>query len=343
MTYLVYDISTHPHKIMTSRIMPGVPNLMTTQMPIPTAAMVVLAVKAEDETCPSSPSTTQTNNNNKNYWGWKETVKGTLSSLNLSNLGKNKELVVSPETLDSTTSSDALPKVTTGGGGYWEWTETIQKTLSNVSLGTMGHHHREDVAAVDAKNTVAVATDGDEAAPVQSHKNYWHWRNSFKSASDLAQQQETKKGDGAAPEAPGSYWFWRNPSMTSLSQANLEQTAGQQVQGGSVVEASTPTKTGGPISNLEHKLRNSWRKSFQQMSSNSLTKLDEGQDESKASSWKDSFRSFRKSVQNLNAKPQNDVVVQDVVFTSENEMLDESNQSSLKGHDSQQSLGGISF
>ena len=121
--------------------------------------------------------------------------------------------------------------------------------------------------------------------------------------------------------------------MTSLSQISLDQ-AGQEVEGDSAVASNTPTKTGGPLTNLEHKLRNSWRKSFQQLSSSSLSKLDEGKDESKSSTWKDSFRSFRKSVQNLNAKSENDPVNQEGVVASKDDMLDD---------DSQKSLGGISF
>ncbi|KAI2489422.1 hypothetical protein MHU86_25173 [Fragilaria crotonensis] len=269
-----------------------------------------------------------------NYWGWKETVKGTLSNLDLSKLGKAKqETAVSPETLD--TSSDSVPKVTPGGG-YWEWTETIKKTLSTVSLGTVGHAH-----GVDAKNN-------DEAVK-QSQKNYWHWRNSFKSASDLAQQE--KDGGlaaGASAKSPtpttGSYWFWRNPSMTSLSQVNLDQASKKEMEGDDSV-ASTPTKTGGPITNLEHRMRNSWRKSFQKLSNSSLTKLDEGgKDESKSSAWKESFRSFRESVQNLNGKQQHDdSVVQEVAFAAENDVRHDNNQMSLTKNDSQQSLGGITF
>ena len=310
---------------------------MTTEVPVPAAAMTeaIDVQEAEEEVvqeelCPPSPSGQTTNN----YWGWKETVKGTLSSLNLSNLG-NKDHVVSPaETSD--TSSDSVPKMTTGGG-YWEWKETIKKTLSNVSLGTMGHREvkKGDTVGGDA------TTDGEAAK--QSQKNYWHWRNSFKSASDLAQQEkEGGSSDPSTTEAPGSYWFWRNPSLASLSQINLDQ-AGQEAEGDSAVASSTPTKSGGPLTNLEHKLRNSWRKSFQQLSSSSLSKLDEGKDESKFSTWKDSFQSFRKSVQNLNPKPQSDPVDQDVFDTSANDMLNQNSESSLTNDESQQSLGGISF
>ena len=298
------------------------------------ATEVVEEVSQIPSTVPASAPT--------NYWGWKESVKGTLSNLDLSKLGKAKQdTVVSPETLD--TSSDAMPKVTRGGG-YWEWTETIKKTLSTVSLGTMGHDH-----VVEAKNNVASstvdATDGE--AVKQSQKNYWHWRNSFKSASDLTQQEkESGSTAGASAKAPttttGSYWFWRNSSMTSLSQVNLDQAGKEVVEEDNAV-ASTPTKTGGPITKLEHRMRNSWRKSFQKLSSSSLTKLDEGKDESKSSAWKDSFRSFRESVQNLKGKQKDDPVVPEVAFAAERDMCDDNNQMSLTNDDSQQSLGGITF
>lgn len=202
-----------------------------------------------------------------NYWSeGAENLKGTLSSLSLTGLGKRQ----------TTTDEAAGDEAPAPKGGYWEWQETIKKTLSTVSLGNL------------AKKTHG---DADSEPVAEPKKNYWFWRQSFKSKSDLTDGVEggedgEEEQETAAP-AGNSYWFWRNSS------ASLNKAAGEDGD-----DSTGEEKKGGPISNLEHKLRSTWRKSFQHLSSNSLTKLDEGET-SGPTGWKDNFRSFRESFHNL--------------------------------------------
>lgn len=204
-----------------------------------------------------------------NYWSeGAENLKGTLSSLSLTGLGKRK---TTAETNNDVEDEAPPPK-----GGYWEWQETIKKTLSTVSLGNL------------AKKTHG---DADSEPVAEPKKNYWFWRQSFKSKSDLNDGVEGEEGgeeeEVNTPPAGSSYWFWRNSS------ASLNKAAG-----GDEDSSDGEAKKSGPISNLEHKLRSTWRKSFQHLSSNSLTKLDEGE-ASNPTGWKDNFRSFRESFHNL--------------------------------------------
>ena len=218
---------------------------------------------------------------NEGYWGWKEGLKGSLSTLSLSGLGKSAKK--QEEQADSTDqeqdpAEEDKPKVVS----YWEWKETVKKSLSTVSLTTMG---------------TQVKTE--EVVEKPAAKNYWTWQNSFKSENDLKNAEQT---EGKA----GGYWGWTEGlkgSLSSLSLSGLGKSSGKSAD----ESPESPTKEGesfdvptktGPISNLDHKMRSSWRSSFQRLSSNSLSKLDEGA-EPKAT-WKDTFRSFRDSVHNLN-------------------------------------------
>ncbi len=77
-------------------------------------------------------------------------------------------------------------------------------------------------------------------------------------------------------------------SMSNVSLDTMEKTARES-------DRMESKEGAGPITNMQHKLRASWRKSFQHLSSNSLTKLDEGEAENRGQNWKDSFASGRKS------------------------------------------------
>lgn len=224
----------------------------------------------------------------------KEIVKGSLSSASLSGLAKSfqKQQIKSDDD-DSISSKGSIQSGGSNSGSgknYWEWKETIKKTLSQVNLNV----------GSKTRDTEEDATD--EPAP----KNYWFWRNSFRSKSDLeaaakeAEGEKTVEGESEeqAPKAGGGYWFWRNPSFKSLSGANLEKLGKDQ---SSPDDSSTGSggkpRRGGPISNLDHKLRTSWRNSFKTLSNNSLSKLDEGhaEDKSGMKSWRSSFKDFQSS------------------------------------------------
>ena len=94
--------------------------------------------------------------------------------------------------------------------------------------------------------------------------------------------------------------------MTNMSTASLDSmdTEAQDLNrpttegkdDSSLAAPASPARgTVRPISQLSHRLRNSWRKSFQQLSSNSLTKLSEEDNaENQAVSWKQAFGASRK-------------------------------------------------
>lgn len=246
-------------------------------------------------------------NSSSGYWSeGAENLKGTLSSLSLTGLGKR-------QTESSTSTEPAAPKT----GGYWEWEEKIKKTLSTVSLGNLGKKEHNEKTHGDAD---------DEVRP-EPKKNYWTWRNSFKSKSDLEGAAAEDGRPASPPPAAGQgYWFWRNSS------ASLDKAGEEEVE---LDENGEPKVKSGPISNLEHKLRSTWRKSFQNLSSNSLTKLNEGEASSDhPTGWKENFRSFRESFHNMkvsgsSAKIDEDAAGAGVTDTNldMSEMLEDGNSS----------------
>jgi hypothetical protein len=219
---------------------------------------------------------------NEGYWGWKENLKGSLSSLSLSGLGKSakkQEEQANPTDQEQDPTEEETPKEVS----YWEWKETLKKTLSTLSLTNMG--------------TTVVKNEKVEEKP--DPKNYWTWKNFSKSASNLENKEQTEGKEGG-------YWGWTESlkgSLSTLSLSGLGKSAGKSVDESPESPTKTsesvdvPTKTG-PISNLDHKMRSSWRSSFQRLSSNTLSKLDE--DAEPKATWKDNFRSFRDSVHHLN-------------------------------------------
>jgi len=93
--------------------------------------------------------------------------------------------------------------------------------------------------------------------------------------------------------------------MTNMSTASLDsmereaQVADRPIEewknDNSLTAESSTRGTVRPISIFSHRLRNSWRKSFQQLSSNSLSRLSEDDAaESQAGSWKQAFGASRK-------------------------------------------------
>ena len=87
----------------------------------------------------------------------------------------------------------------------------------------------------------------------------------------------------------------RLDSMDTEAHQDLNTPTTEGKDDSSLAPASPARGTVRPISQLSHRLRNSWRKSFQQLSSNSLTKLSEEDNaENQAVSWKQAFGASRK-------------------------------------------------
>jgi hypothetical protein len=126
-----------------------------------------------------------------------------------------------------------------------------------------------------------------------------------------ALEQAAKDGDADQPEitvypkpqrrnssdgGTKSYWLWRNNSMKNVSMSTTSlETLDKKVRESECNKAVNDNEecggsTSGPITNLQHKMRSSWRKSFQRFSTNSLSKLDEGSTVGAGKQgWKDSF------------------------------------------------------
>lgn len=224
---------------------------------------------------------------------------------------------------------------------YWDWQENMRTSLSKLSLTELFFQHgkqQDDDAKGGEENKAdgvsSSSPDSPRAGETNNNKppSYWFWRNaslrnlstaSLTSLENAAKASDAKQessggggtnapsspGGGAAPPEPSpkpTYWFWRSASLTNMSSTasldTMEKTSREtdRMEGKEVFEEGQ-----GPISSLQHKLRSSWRKSFQQLSSNSLSKLDENQGVANSSSiWKNSFRnsttteSFREAEDN---------------------------------------------
>jgi len=305
------------------------------------------------ESKPSGPSTTSS------YWDSppeEELAGKTLSTLNLSQLEQermvggedDKEKVPPPLSSSAFSSSATSPSSSeppsTRRGSYWEWQETMKKSISKLTLTELFYQKQETTS------TEAVEKEDDSVRPSEDKGNsdqggnggrlsdatgesqqqqqpkYWFWKNasfqnlrlstanldSLESASREA--DGTTKNDDVPPSSSqpnqgtgGGYWFWRNASFRNLSTASLDtleaksdSSSTTHANGTSTspdpnTTSSSSSPTVRPISQLSHKLRTSWRKSFQQMSNNSLAKLDEDESVEKiSSSWKQSFSINRK-------------------------------------------------
>eukprot|EP00529_Nitzschia_sp_RCC80_P031804 CAMPEP_0113481830 /NCGR_PEP_ID=MMETSP0014_2-20120614/22608_1 /TAXON_ID=2857 /ORGANISM="Nitzschia sp." /LENGTH=360 /DNA_ID=CAMNT_0000375333 /DNA_START=237 /DNA_END=1319 /DNA_ORIENTATION=- /assembly_acc=CAM_ASM_000159 len=186
------------------------------------------------------------------FWDWQEGVKKSLSNMSLSNLkrGSHQEHVEQKQEEEEEEAQEQQKNKTTsmsagsGGGGYWFWKNASSTNLSsNVSLTTL----EKDVKSKEEGGGTI------------------------------------RRNDSATSTGSGSkYWFWKNPSMSKMSFSNASLTAlDKSAKEQDELDTSTGSNRSigssgsGPITNLQHKLRNSWRASFKQLSSNSLTGMDE--------------------------------------------------------------------
>lgn len=231
------------------------------------------------------------------YWEWKDgaldSLKRTLSKLSMSSLrrGSSREKrednteegvdtaeVKAGVVTDGNNGGDnsIIPQIESRGGGYyWLWRNpsSTNLSLSTASLTALGGHR----AAVVANDSNPDAADTTDAATT---------------TTTTTSTKLPRRDSGTTTN--GLYWFWRNPDMsnlgtTTVSNASLDtlEKKAKESERDNTDEAATLAGGGGggnggngtatgPITNLQHKLRSSWRRSFQHLSTNSMTKLDEG-------------------------------------------------------------------
>mmetsp|Transcript_17515 Transcript_17515/g.19531 ORF Transcript_17515/g.19531 Transcript_17515/m.19531 type:complete len:291 (-) Transcript_17515:107-979(-) len=280
---------------------------------------------------------TISNNNNDNggYWDMDEPVKKTISTASLTGFNRKTQEVAAdnPVVADDRNDNDqqneeSIPSERKKGGNYWDWDESVlKKTLSSLSLGQLVGGGRNNSLNKET-------TTSSEEKP----KNYWNWRNSFQSFSDfkVAAEGETIENSDQKP----NYWFWRNSSFKSFSTLNLENLDEDNND-----STSLQSQQNEQSPKLEHKLRSSWRKSFQHLSSNSLKRLDENtsNNESETSTWRSTFRSFRDSFVNLQHGEDSEEATAEIVVEKVDEIDEKSLIVTSGSSDTAEEEDGITF
>ncbi|KAG7351896.1 hypothetical protein IV203_007944 [Nitzschia inconspicua] len=248
------------------------------------------------------------------YWEWQgEKLKSTLSNLSLSKLSKGSRSSAN----ENHENAKEYPPASHKQENYWEWSgEKFKQTLSNLSLSNLAKGSR-------TREENATGSDNMESSGMGprrlSNNSYWFWKNSSMNnlnssePSLTALENTCTEGPSVADVHPcrgndggGLYWFWRNSSTNSLSAASTVSldTLDKKVRASESGKRTTKhdgstgtTTTSGPITNLQHRMRNSWKKSFQNFSTNSLSKLDEDNTVSATKKgWKEAFTGKKKTL-----------------------------------------------
>jgi len=218
------------------------------------------------------------------YWGATpnedEALKGkTLSTLDMSALESNH-----PDEKKEQSNN------------YWEAPEEEKlkgKRLSAIDMKTLEH------VESSSTGTPITATEEDTAA------SYWDEApicDSLKgkrlSAVDLEVMNKQKADDKQKKESSSPYWEWQGvkaikKTLSKLSMSNLRKGSAHDVVlddddcvhggthgKGSMTNSNSSNSIGSnnsvkPITQKKHKLRDSWRRSFQRLSTNTLDQLDE--------------------------------------------------------------------
>jgi len=198
-------------------------------------------------------------------------------------------------------------------GSYWEWQgEMFKKTLSNLSLSNLakGSRGTDNQGGDEAATQEQSKKEGSNSMGPRrgSGTGYWFWRNasmnnlsastaSLSTLEKTAKDCDASQAAGTAEREPerrasgsgGGYWLWRSGSMNKISFSNASlNTLDKAANGSDGSNNSSERSTGvGPITHLQHRLRNSWRQSFKSFSSNSLSKWEEGNPADKKQEWKE--------------------------------------------------------
>lgn len=141
------------------------------------------------------------------------------------------------------------------------------KTLSKIEISEMNKQH----------------PDEPEDKKKESTHPYWDWKlkenmNNMKKTLSNLSLRNLRKGS--------------KRDVFSESDEVLDRTRGASRGRGGGEEGTSSKESGGPITKKTHKLRDSWKKSFQKLSTNSLAGLDESGG-SRGSAARSSFRIFK--------------------------------------------------
>ena len=176
---------------------------------------------------------------------------------------------------------------------YWEAPE--EEKLKGKRLSTLD---MQTLETVESSSTPAPASE-DNSGPA----SYWDeapicdgLNGKRLSAVDLEAMSKQKVDDKKAKESSNSYWEWQGmatitKTLSKLSLSNLRKGSAKdvvfddddRVHGGTASMTTTESSNSmgsvgsavRPITSKKHKLRDSWRRSFQRLSTNTLDQLDE--------------------------------------------------------------------
>jgi hypothetical protein len=192
-------------------------------------------------------------------------------------------------TLDMTTMDSNHPEEKKEQtDNYWEADKPEKnlsgRTLSTVALSSLEHQRHP------SNNSLTLGNTNAPAAPAGA--SYWDDAPIDKSlegkklsALDLSamEKQHVDKPQESRDSKSSSFWDWKvkelKKSVSKLSLSNLRTSSNSdRVDDNDITdEAGRESRDNrpGPITNKVHKLRNTWRKSFQRLSSNTLSQLDD--------------------------------------------------------------------
>jgi len=214
----------------------------------------------------------------------------------------------------------AAPALTAGGASYWDAPdENVFKggmgtTLSTLDLSALQSNHPEEKKVkadsywdappenklqgktLSTLDLSTLESNGNAKAP-EPGASYWDDQPLDKTlqGKTLSQVEMSAMGKQHPDEASNnmtkspSFWDWRvealKKSVSKLSMSNLRKgSADDHIKDDERDDA-------GPITNKVHKIRNSWRKSFHKLSSNSLAQLDESHRKGSKGSFTRLFKS----------------------------------------------------
>ncbi len=197
----------------------------------------------------------------------------------------------------SALESNNLDKQHEKQDNYWEAPEEEKlkgKRLSTIDMKTLEHvEPSTDQSPITATEDSGPASYWDEAPIDESLKG------KRLSAVDISAMSKQRVDDDKEKEASTPYWEWNGvkalkKTLSKLSLSNLRKGSSHDVvlddecvHGGSNGKGSIPNTDSAtsmdsnnsnpvkPITHKKHKLRDSWRKSFQRLSTNTLDQLDE--------------------------------------------------------------------
>mmetsp|Transcript_3116 Transcript_3116/g.3511 ORF Transcript_3116/g.3511 Transcript_3116/m.3511 type:complete len:276 (-) Transcript_3116:278-1105(-) len=182
--------------------------------------------------------------------------------------------------LESNHPEEKIEEKKVKADSYWDAppeSELQGKTLSTLDLSTL-----ESNGIVNAPETGASYWDDQPLDKALQGKTL-----SQVEMSTMGKQHpdETSNNITKSP----SFWDWQvealKKSVSKLSMSNLRKgSANDHIEDDKRDDA-------GPITNKVHKIRNSWRKSFQRLSTNSLAQLDESQKKGSKGSFNRLFKS----------------------------------------------------